>query len=115
MFVAGRAAAALAAALLLQGGPASAGLLNLPSDVQARSLCQCTLQRLLSSKPALRNSKWAAQAKIEQAPHKVPSVAQLAQGNAPTTPSRDFTPPEPLDEQLGSAQVSCPSPYRAHC
>ena len=32
-------------------------------------------------------------------------MEQLAQGDAPTVPSREFSPPKSLDEQLGSAEV----------
>jgi hypothetical protein len=66
--------------------PAGAGTLGLRSPLQLR-----------------------AQSKIEQAPRKVPSVEQLAQGDAPTVPSREFSPPKSLDEQLGSAEVPRPA------
>ena len=45
------------------------------------------------------------QEKVQEAGRKVPSMSDLAQGDAPTVPGRDFTPPKSLDEQLGAAKV----------
>lgn len=45
------------------------------------------------------------QAKVNEAGRKVPSVSDLAQGDAPTVPGREFTPPKSLDDQLGAAKV----------
>ena len=45
------------------------------------------------------------QAKVNEAGRKVPSMSDLAQGDAPTVPGREFTPPKSLDDQLGAAKV----------
>ncbi|KAK9822198.1 hypothetical protein WJX81_002781 [Elliptochloris bilobata] len=63
----------------MQPGPSSASLLNLPDAVQAT---------------------------VQAAGNKVPSVSDLAQGDAPLVPGREFPPPKSLDEQLGAAKDS---------